>query len=133
MSKHYDLIAIGGGSGGLSAAERAAMYGAKCAVVEVAKMGGTCVNVGCVPKKVMWYGADIAQALHNAGSYGFDVTVEDTDNKNDYKFFIHDFFHYKKWDKDDKVLQANKSFELIKKQIILQVLMAIEFLLSLRE
>lgn len=79
MSNHYDLIAIGGGSGGLSAAERAAMYGAKCAVVEVAKMGGTCVNVGCVPKKVMWYGADIAQALHNAESYGFDVNVSGFD------------------------------------------------------
>ena len=79
MSKHYDLIAIGGGSGGLSAAERAAMYGGKCAVVEVAKMGGTCVNVGCVPKKVMWYGADIAQALHNAESYGFDINVKGFD------------------------------------------------------
>ena len=79
MSKHYDLIAIGGGSGGLSAAERAAKYGAKCAVVEVGKMGGTCVNVGCVPKKVMWYGADVAQTLHNAGSYGFDVEVKGFD------------------------------------------------------
>jgi len=79
MSKHYDLIAIGGGSGGLSAAERAAEYGARCAVVEMAKMGGTCVNVGCVPKKVMWYGADIAHALHNAESYGFDVDVKGFD------------------------------------------------------
>lgn len=80
MTKHYDLLAIGGGSGGLSAAERAAKHGAKCAVVEVAeKMGGTCVNVGCVPKKVMWYGADIAQALHNAGDYGFDVTLKGFD------------------------------------------------------
>ena len=79
MSKHYDLIAIGGGSGGLSAAERAAQYGAKCAVVEVAKMGGTCVNVGGVPKKVMWYGADVAQTLQNAGSYGFDVDVKGFD------------------------------------------------------
>jgi glutathione reductase (NADPH) len=75
MSKHYDLISIGGGSGGLSAAERGAVYGAKCAVIESAKMGGTCVNVGCVPKKVMWYGAEIAQALNNAPSYGFDINV----------------------------------------------------------
>ena len=75
MSKHYDLIAIGGGSGGLSAAERASHYGAKCAVIEAAKMGGTCVNVGCVPKKVMWYGADIAQALRDAPAYGFDINV----------------------------------------------------------
>jgi glutathione reductase (NADPH) len=79
MTKHYDLIAIGGGSGGLSAAERAAQYGAKCAVVEVAKMGGTCVNVGCVPKKVMWYGAEIAQALQHAKSYGFNLDVKGFD------------------------------------------------------
>jgi glutathione reductase (NADPH) len=44
-------------------------------VIESAKMGGTCVNVGCVPKKVMWYGAEIAQALNNAPSYGFDINV----------------------------------------------------------
>jgi glutathione reductase (NADPH) len=79
MNKHYDLIAIGGGSGGLSAAERAARYGASCAVVEVGRMGGTCVNVGCVPKKVMWYGAEIAQALQYARSYGFDVDVKGFD------------------------------------------------------
>lgn len=75
MTKHYDLISIGGGSGGLSAAERAATYGAKCAVIESGKMGGTCVNVGCVPKKVMWYGAEMAQSLKNAPSYGFDINV----------------------------------------------------------
>lgn len=79
MSKHYDLLAIGGGSGGLSAAERAAMYGKKAAVVEMAKMGGTCVNVGCVPKKVMWYGASLAHALRDAHGYGFDIMVNDFD------------------------------------------------------
>jgi glutathione reductase (NADPH) len=75
MTKHYDLISIGGGSGGLSAAERGAVYGKKCAVIESGKMGGTCVNVGCVPKKVMWYGAELANALKNASSYGFDINV----------------------------------------------------------
>ncbi|MGM0594548.1 MAG: glutathione-disulfide reductase [Pseudomonadota bacterium] len=79
MSKHYDLLAIGGGSGGLSAAERAAMYGKKAAVVEMAKMGGTCVNVGCVPKKVMWYGASMAHAIRDAQGYGFDVMLNDFD------------------------------------------------------
>jgi glutathione reductase (NADPH) len=79
MNKHYDLLAIGGGSGGLSAAERAAMYGKKAAVVEMAKMGGTCVNVGCVPKKVMWNAASIAHALRDAQGYGFDVMVNDFD------------------------------------------------------
>ena len=53
MSKQYDLIAIGGGSGGLSAAERAAKYGAKCAVIESGPMGGTCVSVGWVTEEVM--------------------------------------------------------------------------------
>jgi glutathione reductase (NADPH) len=74
MTQHFDLIAIGGGSGGLSAAERAATYGKKCAVIERGKMGGTCVNVGCVPKKVMWYGAQLAHALDEATDYGFDVS-----------------------------------------------------------
>ena len=79
MSKHYDLIAIGGGSGGLSVAERAAKYGKRCAVVESGRLGGTCVNVGCVPKKVMWYGAEIAHTLEAAGDYGFDVSVKGFD------------------------------------------------------
>jgi glutathione reductase (NADPH) len=73
MSKHYDLIAIGGGSGGLSAAERAASYGKKCAVIESGDIGGTCVNVGCVPKKVMWFAANLSYALDEAVDYGFDV------------------------------------------------------------
>ena len=73
MSKHYDLISIGGGSGGLSAAERAATYGAKTAVIEKGLMGGTCVNVGCVPKKVMWYAGMLSHALDDAKGYGFDV------------------------------------------------------------
>ncbi|HSP01056.1 MAG TPA: glutathione-disulfide reductase [Thioalkalivibrio sp.] len=73
MTEHYDLIAIGGGSGGLSVAERAARYGARCAVVESGRLGGTCVNVGCVPKKVMWYGAELAHALRDAPDYGFDL------------------------------------------------------------
>ncbi|QEP42725.1 glutathione-disulfide reductase [Ectothiorhodospiraceae bacterium BW-2] len=75
MSKHYDLLAIGGGSGGLSAAERAALYGKTTAVVEMGRIGGTCVNVGCVPKKVMWNAATIAHALHDAKGYGFDLTL----------------------------------------------------------
>lgn len=77
--KHYDLIAIGGGSGGLSVAERAASYGAKCAVVEANRLGGTCVNVGCVPKKVMWYGAAIAHQLGEVADYGFRIRREGFD------------------------------------------------------
>lgn len=73
MSYDYDLIAIGAGSGGLSVVERAAEYGKKCAVVEAKKLGGTCVNIGCVPKKVMWFGAHIAEALRDAPDFGFDI------------------------------------------------------------
>jgi glutathione reductase (NADPH) len=71
----FDLISIGGGSGGLACAQRAAEYGAKTAVVEPHRLGGTCVNVGCVPKKVMWNAAGVALSLHDASDYGFDVTV----------------------------------------------------------
>jgi len=70
----YDLIAIGAGSGGLSVVERAASYGQKCAVFERGKMGGTCVNVGCVPKKIMWFGANLAHAIEDYASYGFEVS-----------------------------------------------------------
>ncbi|MCK5896878.1 MAG: FAD-dependent oxidoreductase, partial [Cocleimonas sp.] len=77
MSNHFDVIAIGAGSGGLSIAERAAAYGAKTAVIEAGELGGTCVNVGCVPKKVMWYGASVAHGLQDAQDYGFDVTIGD--------------------------------------------------------
>jgi len=73
MSKHFDLIAIGAGSGGLSVVERAAQYGVNCAVIESGELGGTCVNVGCVPKKVMWYGASVAHTLRDSVDYGFDI------------------------------------------------------------
>jgi glutathione reductase (NADPH) len=70
----FDLISIGGGSGGLACAQRAAEYGAKTAVIESGRLGGTCVNVGCVPKKIMWNAAGLALALEDASDYGFDVT-----------------------------------------------------------
>jgi glutathione reductase (NADPH) len=79
MSKDYDLIAIGGGSGGLSVAQRAATHGARCALIEPKRLGGTCVNVGCVPKKIMWYGASLAHTLAEAADYGFDVTYNGFD------------------------------------------------------
>lgn len=71
----FDLIVIGGGSGGLAAAQRAAEYGARVVLVESHRLGGTCVNVGCVPKKIMWNGAELAQGLHEAPDYGFAVTA----------------------------------------------------------
>jgi len=76
MTQHYDLIAIGGGSGGLSVAERAAAYGKKCAVIEPDRLGGTCVNRGCVPKKVMWNAANLAHSFQLASSYGLDAELK---------------------------------------------------------
>ena len=77
MTKHYDFIAIGGGSGGIASVNRAAMYGMKCALIEKSEIGGTCVNVGCVPKKVMWYAAHIAESIHKyAEDYGFNAQIE---------------------------------------------------------
>jgi glutathione reductase (NADPH) len=75
----FDLISVGGGSGGLACAQRAAEYGAKVAVIESHRLGGTCVNVGCIPKKVMWNAASVALGLADAGDYGFNVTVGDND------------------------------------------------------
>lgn len=77
--KHFNLIAIGGGSGGLAVAQRAAEYGARCMIVEPAPLGGTCVNTGCVPKKVMWNAAQFARILGDARDYGFDVSDADLD------------------------------------------------------
>ncbi|KAJ1835650.1 Glutathione reductase [Coemansia sp. RSA 2711] len=75
ISKLFDFIVIGGGSGGLACARRAASYGAKVAVIENSgRLGGTCVNVGCVPKKVMFNGASVMETIEDAKHYG--ITVE---------------------------------------------------------
>ena len=79
MSDNYDLIVIGGGSGGLAHAQRAADYGVKVAVVEYAPLGGTCVNVGCVPKKLTWLTAHHAEQASLAADFGFDITVNSHD------------------------------------------------------
>ncbi|XP_068182309.1 glutathione reductase, mitochondrial isoform X2 [Antennarius striatus] len=69
----FDYLVIGGGSGGLASARRASEFGASAAVIESHKLGGTCVNVGCVPKKVMWNAAVHSEYLHDHSDYGFDV------------------------------------------------------------
>ena len=69
----FDLIVIGGGSGGLAGAFRAAAHGARVALLEPAELGGTCVNVGCVPKKAMWLAADTAQRIALAAQLGFEL------------------------------------------------------------
>ena len=69
----FDFLVIGGGSGGLAAARRASQRGAKAALIEASALGGTCVNVGCVPKKLTFCAATIAETLADAADYGFDL------------------------------------------------------------
>lgn len=75
ITKECDYLVIGGGSGGLASARRASgWYGAKAIAVESNRLGGTCVNVGCVPKKLTWHAASVAETLHDARSFGFSVS-----------------------------------------------------------
>ncbi len=76
---HYDLVVIGGGSGGLAAAFRAAEHGARVALCEPDALGGTCVNVGCVPKKAMWLAADVGAKIELARALGFDLPAAELD------------------------------------------------------
>ncbi len=79
MTTQYDFLVIGGGSGGIAAANRAASYGARVALIENDRLGGTCVNRGCVPKKIMWYGAGYAESFSEAKDYGFSHQGVDFD------------------------------------------------------
>jgi len=108
----FDYICIGGGSGGIASANRASMYGAKVAIIEAKDLGGTCVNVGCVPKKVMWHGAQVAEAINlYSEDYGFDLDVKGfnwakmVENRQAYICRIHESY--------DRVLGNNK-VEVIK-------------------
>ncbi|THF25798.1 glutathione-disulfide reductase [Pseudomonas atacamensis] len=99
MTKHYDYMVIGGGSGGIASANRAALLGKKCVLIEGNVIGGTCVNVGCVPKKVMWYAAQVAETIGRYGAdYGFDSTLNRFDwqklvaNRSAYISRIHTSF-----------------------------------------
>ena len=69
--KNYDLICIGAGSGGIACANRAARYGAKVLVIEKSELGGTCVNLGCVPKKILFNASLVKQILTISSDYGF--------------------------------------------------------------
>jgi len=72
-SLQCDYVVLGGGSGGIASARRAAQYGARVVLIEPTRLGGTCVNVGCVPKKLMWHAAQIAGTLADAPGYGFAI------------------------------------------------------------
>lgn len=97
--RHFDYLSIGAGSGGIASANRAAIRGAKAAVIEAKSVGGTCVNVGCVPKKVMWYGAHVAEAVKYSEAYGFKLDSHGFDwstlvkNREAYIERIHGAYH----------------------------------------
>jgi glutathione reductase (NADPH) len=75
----YDLVVVGGGSGGLATARRAAQRGARVVIVESGALGGTCVNLGCIPKKIMWNAAALVDAVHDAPAYGVRATLDGVD------------------------------------------------------
>lgn len=85
MARHFDYLAIGGGSGGIASANRAALLGKKSAVIEAKAIGGTCVNVGCVPKKAMWFAAQINEAIHK---YGPDYGLSSQQHQFDWQTLI---------------------------------------------
>lgn len=77
--QEFDLFVIGAGSGGVRCARIAAQNGAKVGIVERQHWGGTCVNIGCVPKKLMVYAAEAGRAIHDAPAYGWNVTEQGHD------------------------------------------------------
>ena len=77
--KQYDLVVIGGGSGGVRAARIAAGHGAKVAICEEFRYGGTCVIRGCVPKKLMVYAAHFAEDFEDSRAYGWNTNVNGFD------------------------------------------------------
>ena len=99
MVDRYDYLVIGGGSGGIASARRAAHYGVSVLLIECGRIGGTCVNVGCVPKKVMWNTSRVAEILQDADAYGFDVRKTGFDwltikkARDAYIERLHDIYH----------------------------------------
>jgi glutathione reductase (NADPH) len=79
MSYDYDLFVIGAGSGGIATARRAAEYGAKVGVAEYDRLGGTCVNRGCIPKKLMVYASHFPELFTDAEGYGWSAVTSQLD------------------------------------------------------
>jgi glutathione reductase (NADPH) len=79
MTYDYDLFVIGGGSGGIAAGRRAAQYGAKVAVAEYDRLGGTCVNRGCIPKKLMVYASHFPDLFEDAQGFGWSAVQSTLD------------------------------------------------------
>ena len=80
MKKIYDYLVIGAGSGGLASARRAAKYNKKVGIIESNKLGGTCVNKGCVPKKIMWNAASLIEDFKISSSYGIESNYSSSFN-----------------------------------------------------
>lgn len=79
-AKHFQLLVLGGGSGGIASARHAAKFNVKVGLVEAGRLGGTCVNVGCVPKKVMYAAANLAEEIqHDAQDYGLHAQLGGVD------------------------------------------------------
>ena len=97
-TKHFDYFVIGAGSGGVRSARYAAAHGAKVGIAEYSRIGGTCVNVGCVPKKLMAYAADYHAAFEDAKGYGWSVG----ETSFDWKAFIAA--------KDKEILRLNDAY-----------------------
>lgn len=83
---HFDYIVLGGGSGGIASARRAAQYGAKVLLIESGRLGGTCVNVGCVPKKVTWAAAMLKEQLDDYKGYGFEDVPSAEEGKKKFSY-----------------------------------------------
>merc|ERR1719284_2345416 len=81
-TREFDYLVIGAGSGGIASARRAATYGAKVAVVEKEALGGTCVNVGCVPKKVMFNTAFVKEVMHDSHYFGFEPFTSESEHSS---------------------------------------------------
>ena len=116
MEREFDLIAIGGGSGGLAVAKRAAEHGRRAAVIERGRLGGTCVNVGCVPKKVMWNAASLAHVAHDAAGYGFRGAPPEHDwgvlaaRRNAYVARLNDIHRRNLEAKDVELIEGSAAF-----------------------
>ncbi|MCP4501742.1 MAG: glutathione-disulfide reductase [Deltaproteobacteria bacterium] len=108
----YDFFVIGGGSGGVRASRIAAQLGAKVGLCEDGRLGGTCVNVGCVPKKFMVYGSHMREDLEDTRSYGFDVEGR---IQHDWRRFIEN--------KDKEILRLNGIYERLLKNAGVDILL----------
>ncbi|KAK1168833.1 thioredoxin reductase 1, cytoplasmic-like isoform X1 [Acipenser oxyrinchus oxyrinchus] len=123
----YDLLVIGGGSGGLAAAKEAATYGKKVVVLDYVTptpkgttwgLGGTCVNVGCIPKKLMHQAAILGQAIRDSQRYGWELQEKVSHNWSNMRQAVQDHigslrFGYSKALRDSKVTYVNAYGEFV--------------------